>query len=245
MRRRALHVLPWTGAESYTDDRDRGRAISDAATAFLLGFSLLAGLKGAEDTGEPQFVDVSLLGTTLLAQCLEAFMTMNMPEMHLTRSKTGLGAPWFGPPYGFYKTSDGWISITMTPRAHTVELFGLSEDLLQLDEDEWYERRDEVNSQISEVVATRSTEDWLEFFKQEDVWASPLLDLETAVRHPQVTANDFVESLPLGHGRGEADVIGLVSKIGKAKTASRLPPPLLGEHNEIVRQALEGSEVGV
>lgn len=215
-----------------------GTAISDAASAFLFGFALIAALKGAEDSGEAQEVDISLLGTTLLAQSVEAFMYMNMPEMEMSRSETGLGAPWFGPPYGFYETKDGCVSIAMTPREQTVELFGLSEELLGLGEDEWYERRDEVNAQIAAVVAQRTTQEWLDFFAEEDVWASPLLDLVSAVDHPQVTANNFVEDIPLGHGRGEARAIGLVSKIGKATSAKRLPPPLLGEHNEIVRKAL-------
>lgn len=215
-----------------------GTAISDAASAFLFAFSLIAALRGAEQTGEAQEVDISLLGATLLVQCLEAFMYMNMPEMELTRSATGLGAPWFGPPYGFYETSDGCVSVAMTPRKQTIELFGLSEDLLDLDDDEWYERRDEINAQIAEVISQRTTKEWLDRFAEEDVWASELLDLSAAVDHPQVQANHFVEDIPLGHGRGEARAIGLVNKIGRAQSARRLPPPLLGEHNEIVAKAL-------
>jgi crotonobetainyl-CoA:carnitine CoA-transferase CaiB-like acyl-CoA transferase len=219
-----------------------GAAVSDAAAGFLFGFSLMAAVHGARATGTAQFVDVSLLGASLSVQCLEAFMYMNMPEMELVRSETGIAAPWFGPPYGFYETSDGWICVSMTPRPRAVELFNLDPELEHLDDDQWYERRDEINKNIAAVLVNRSTDEWLSEFAEGDVWASPLLELDDAVDHPQVEANDFIETISLGPGRGEARAVGLVTQVGSATTAERLPPPLLGEHNEIVAQALGGAD---
>jgi crotonobetainyl-CoA:carnitine CoA-transferase CaiB-like acyl-CoA transferase len=213
-------------------------AICDAAGAFLLAFSITAAIQGARRTGEPQRVDVSLLGTALLIQCLEAFMTMNMQEMTLSRSHTGLAAPWLEAPYGFYRTADGWISVSMTPRDRLVDLFGLPPELLDLDHDDWYSRRDEVNAQLARVLSGRTTEDWLALFAEHDIWAAPLLSLAEVLSHPQVEANGFVETIPLGAGRGDAQAVGLVTQVSSVRTARRLPPPRLGEHNEIIRRAI-------
>jgi crotonobetainyl-CoA:carnitine CoA-transferase CaiB-like acyl-CoA transferase len=214
-------------------------AVCDAAGAFLLAFSIVSAVHGARRTGQAQRVDVSLLGTALLIQCMEAFMGMNMQEMVLSRSRSGIAAPWLEAPYGFYGTADGWISVSMTPRARLVELFGLPTDLVDLDHDAWYERRDEVNAKLGEMLAERTTAEWLEFFAEHDVWAAPLLSLAEALRHPQVRANRFVETISLGNGRGEANAVGLVTRFVGLPSANRLPPPRLGEHDALIREALQ------
>jgi crotonobetainyl-CoA:carnitine CoA-transferase CaiB-like acyl-CoA transferase len=213
-------------------------AVCDAAAGFLLAFSLTAAVHGARRNGEAQRVEVSLLGAALLIQCLEAFMAMNMEEMTLSRSESGLAAPWLEAPYGFYSTSDGWISVSMTPRSRLVEVFGLPADLVDLDHDVWYERRDEVNAQLAAVLESRTTADWLQTCAENDIWAAPLLSLGEALQHPQVKANRFVETISLGHGRGSAEAVGLVTQLSTVTSADRLPPPLLGEHNELIRNAL-------
>jgi crotonobetainyl-CoA:carnitine CoA-transferase CaiB-like acyl-CoA transferase len=213
-------------------------AVCDSAGAFLLAFSIIAAVHGARRTGTPQRVDVSLLGTALLLQCLEAFMALNMEEMQLTRSQSGLAAPWLGPPYGIYRTADDWISVSMTPRHRLIEVFGLPEKLLDLDEDNWYEQRDEVNVQLTALLATRTTAEWLETFAEEDIWAAPSLSLREALDHPQTRANGFVESISLGDGRGMAEAVGLVTQMSSVSSANRLPPPLLGEHNELIHTAI-------
>jgi crotonobetainyl-CoA:carnitine CoA-transferase CaiB-like acyl-CoA transferase len=213
-------------------------AVCDAAGGFLLAFSLMAAVHEARQTGVSRRVDVSLLGAALLVQCLEAFMTMNMSEMVLTRSNSGLAAPWLEAPYGFYETSDGWVAVSMMPRAKFVELFSLDPGLVDLDHDEWYDARDGVNDQLKAVIAQRTTSEWLTLFAEHDVWAAPLLTLAEAVRHPQVTANGYVESLHLGPDRGAADAVGLVTQMTGLTSAGRLPPPLLGEHNAVIREAL-------
>jgi crotonobetainyl-CoA:carnitine CoA-transferase CaiB-like acyl-CoA transferase len=213
-------------------------AVCDAAAGFLLAFSIVSAVLDARLTGTGRTVDVSLLGSALLLQAPEAFLALNT-EMEWRRSLANIGAPWFGAPYGLYQTADGWVAIAMTPRQRLVELFGLPAELLELDEEAWYQRRDEVNAKFAAVLLERTTDAWLEFFAEHDVWASPLLSLEEAVRQPQVAANRFVERIPLGGDRGGAEAVGLVTSLSGLSGAARLPPPRLGEHNDVIRRAVE------
>lgn len=215
-------------------------AVCDAAGSFLLAFSITAAIHAARQTGQPQQVDVSLLGAALMVQCLEGFMAMNMKDMVLTRSETGLAAPWLEAPYGMYETSDGWISVSMTPRQRLIDLFDLPEELLALDHDQWYDRRDDVNSQLAAALTQRTSSEWLATFAEHDIWAAPVLSLEEVLEHPQVEANRFVETISLGNGRGTAKAVGIVTQVNGASSADRLPPPLLGEHNDVIRDALDG-----
>jgi crotonobetainyl-CoA:carnitine CoA-transferase CaiB-like acyl-CoA transferase len=212
-------------------------AICDASTGFLLAFSIVAAALDARLTGTARSIEVSLLAGALLLQAPEAFLALNT-DMEWKRSVANIGAPWFGAPYGLYRTADGWLAIAMTPRHKLVELFGLSGALLELDEDAWYERRDDVNADLAEVLLGRTSDDWLAYFAEHDVWAAPLLSLAEAVRHPQVEANGFVETIPLGEGRASAEAVGLVTQMSGLAQAARLPPPQLGEHNDVIRDAL-------
>jgi crotonobetainyl-CoA:carnitine CoA-transferase CaiB-like acyl-CoA transferase len=250
-----LLVQAMSGLAANSGSRDgppvaAATAFCDAAGGFLLAFALISAVHEARLTGTGRRVDVSLLGTALLVQAIEAFMAMNMSDMILTRSTSGIAAPWLEAPYGFYATSDGWVAVSMMPREKFIKLFSLDPSLLLLNHDEWYEERDRVNDQLKDVIAQRTTREWLDTFAEHDAWAAPLLTLGEAVRHPQVKANGYVETFELGHDRGDADAIGLVTPMTDLTSARRLPPPLLGEHNEVILEALrmgdhESSAAGV
>jgi crotonobetainyl-CoA:carnitine CoA-transferase CaiB-like acyl-CoA transferase len=212
-------------------------AVCDGSAGFLLAFAILAAVLDARLTGTPRAVDVSLLGAALLLQSPEAFLALNT-DLEWRRSSVNAGAPWFGAPYGFYAATDGWIAIAMTPRDRLVDLFQLPRELVELDEEDWYQQRDEVNKLISSIVAERSTREWLELFEERDVWAAPLLSLSEALAHPQVRENGLVERVTLGTGRGDASAVGLATVMSDLEFADRLPPPRLGEHNEVIRDAV-------
>ena len=216
-------------------------AICDASAGFLLAFAVAAAVLDARLTETARAIDVSLFGSALLLQTPEAFLALNT-EMEWERSLANIGAPWFGAPYGLYRTADGWLAIAMTPRQRLVDLFGLPGELLDLDEDSWYEQRDEVNAQLASVMLKQTNDEWLALFAEHDIWGAPLLSLAEALHHPQVEANQFLETISLGDGRESATAVGLVTQMTGVSKVGRLPPPRLGEHNNLIRDALEMSE---
>ncbi len=211
--------------------------VCDAATGFVLAFSVCAALLDARATGRGRNVDVSLLGTALLMQCQEAFVEMNT-DLRFERSSSGIATPWAEAPYGVYPTADGSIAIAMTPRRQLVEVFGAPATWLALSDDEYFDQREEINAWLTERIRHQSTDTWTERLADADVWAAPVLTLEEALSHPQVTANRYVEPISMPDGT-TAQAVGLAASMSGMDGADRLAPPRVGEHTDEIRGALQ------
>jgi crotonobetainyl-CoA:carnitine CoA-transferase CaiB-like acyl-CoA transferase len=208
--------------------------IVDASSGLLLGLLVVAGIMGARAQGFGRKIDVSLFGTALLLQSQEALLRLNT-DLSWDRSDEGLATGWMSAPYGVYQSADRWIAIAMAPQERIAAVFELPEELSGLDDSAWFEKREQANRVISELVKRRSADEWLAILSSAGLWASPVLTLSEALAHPQTTFNGYVTSIPV-------DVAGSVRGIGApwsdsaGKFAVRLPPPLLGEHNDAIKR---------
>ena len=209
--------------------------VLDASTAFLLSFSIVSAALDARESGRPRKVEASLLATSLMIQCQEALVAMNM-DLTWQRSTSGIAAPWTDAPYGVYRTSDGHLAMSMTPRLKLKDVFDLPEDLVACTDDEWFERRDSVNAILSEKLAERTTDEWLTELTEAGMWVAPAQTVGEMVVHPQVEANGYSTEISAGNG-GRFRAVGLPFGMSDMDGVDRLPVPRIGEHNEIVRSA--------
>jgi crotonobetainyl-CoA:carnitine CoA-transferase CaiB-like acyl-CoA transferase len=90
---------------------------------------------------------------------------------------------------------------------------------------------DEIIGDIREVLATRTSEDWLERFVANGVPCAPIADLDTALANPQVQANGIVQRSEHPHG-GPMQQAGPPTTLPATPQAISRPAPLLGEHTE-------------
>jgi crotonobetainyl-CoA:carnitine CoA-transferase CaiB-like acyl-CoA transferase len=215
--------------------------ILDASTAFLLAFSIVSSVLDARENGTPHRVEASLLGTALMIQCQEALVSMNT-DLTWQRSSAGIAAPWTDAPYGIYRTSDGFIAMSMTPRARLATIFDLPSALVDGTDDQWFERRDEVNAILVAKLKNRTTEDWLSMLTNEGMWVAPVQSVSEMVRHPQVEANGYVEEIEVPGGQ-RVRAVGLPFGLSGIDCANRLPVPTIGQHDEIVRRELARTAV--
>jgi len=214
--------------------------ILDASTAFLLAFSIVSSVMDARKNGTPHRVQASLLGTSLMIQCQEALVSMNT-DLKWERSSSGIAAPWTDAPYGVYETSDGYLAMSMTPRARLGKIFGLSSELLSGTDDDWFLRRDEVNAVLVDKLKARSTEEWVQELTEKGMWVAPANSVSEIVEHPQVHANSFVENIDTPGGN-HVRAVGLPFSISGLTQANRLPVPTVGQHDAIVREAIAREE---
>jgi crotonobetainyl-CoA:carnitine CoA-transferase CaiB-like acyl-CoA transferase len=210
--------------------------VLDASTAFVLGLSTVSAVLDARESGTPRKVEVSLLGTSLMIQCQEALVAMNT-ELVWERSSTGIAAPWTDSPYGISATSDSFVAISMTPRPALVEHLALPEHYAALDDDDFFRRREEIDALIRDRVAQQTSAAWLEKLGAAGIWCAPVRALPDVVRDPQVAANGYVQTIHDSHG-DEVEVIGLPFRMSGVDGVDRLPPPAVGQHDEIVRKAV-------
>jgi len=210
--------------------------VCDASAGFLLAFNVCAALVDARATGQGRKVDVSLLGAALQMQCQEAFVAMNT-DLRFERSETNLAAPWTDAPYGIYPTADGWLAIAMTPRDRLVSVFGAPAEWVELSDDEFFLQRDEINAWLEQHTRSETTATWAERLAEADIWAAPVLSLEEVLAHEQVEANGFVESIPMPDG-STAPAVAMPATVSGMGGAARLAPPRVGEHTDLVRDAL-------
>jgi len=210
--------------------------VVDAASGFLLAFNVVAAVLSARETGASRQVEASLLGTALLMQCQQAMVAMNTP-LRYERSEAGVGAPWTEAPYGIYATSDGYLALSMVSREKLAQLLRLPDELLGLDDSAWFAMRDDVARFVADQLRERTTDQWLELSSSRDIWAAPALTLAEILEHPQVEANDLVERMPIRDG-STVRAIGMACAVSGIPSASRLPPPGVGEHNDVIWKAL-------
>lgn len=211
--------------------------VVDASSGFLLAFHVVAGILGARRTGAGQQVEASLLGTALLMQCQQAFVTLNT-DLRYHRSDNGIVAPWTNAPYGVFPTSDSYLTLSMVTPARLSEVLDIPADLADLASSEAFAARDDIVACISPQLRTRTTGAWLAVMLEHDIWAAPLLTLEEALAHPQVTANGYVEQVSAPDG-STVHAVGLGCTVSSIPRVNRLPPPRLGEHTDLVWQAVE------
>ena len=94
-----------------------------------------------------------------------------------------------------------------------------------------HENRQKVTAAIEEVLKTRTTEEWITRLKPTGIVVSQLLTLDRALSGEQVAARGLIRDIAVEGG--VVRTVGNAIKWGDA--APSMPPPRLGEHNNMFR----------
>ena len=213
-----------------------GMGVADLVTGLNIVYAVLAGVIARGRTGRGQRLETDLLSSLIAFQAQEvgAYLASGrLPQ----RSDGGVSSPSTGAPYGLHRTTDGFLAIAMTPLKKLGDLIGLeglesSEGLNDLSD------RDATQRRIAAVIATRSTQEWLDLLLAADVWCAPVQDYAAMAADPQVVHNGTLVSFdhPLA---GTITVPGPSVRFDDTPAAVRRRPPLLGEHgDEILRDVV-------
>jgi alpha-methylacyl-CoA racemase len=143
-------------------------------------------------------------------------------------------APW----YRAYATADGRF---VTVAALEAKFYSLLLERLGLDEADWpqwdRERWTAMSAQLERLFAQRSFEEWRADLEGSDACFAPVLRVDEAARHPQLTARrthvapgGIVQPAP-------------VPRFHRTPGAIQGPPPLPGEHTDEVLAELSSRDV--
>lgn len=210
-----------------------GIAISDTAAGTLLAQGILAALLARERSGRGQWVHTSLLEAMI---SFMDFQAVRWLVDHEVPGQAGNDHPTIFP-MGTYRTGDGWMNMAA---ALDWDRFVVSIDAPELAADPrfaTYEarvaHREELRVALEQVLASRSTAEWVERINAAGLPCGPVLAMDEVFRDPQVRHLRMTRSV-VHPTAGPIEL--LRSPIGFSETQAEMhaPPPIPGEHTRSV-----------
>ena len=212
-----------------------GTAIVDQHAATLGALGVVAALLRRERTGLGCKVDSNLLSAGLDLQIEPVNYHLNGAKLY-DRSESGISSRFHQAPYGVFKTSDGWLTLSLADGATLAKAFD-DPKFNEWTKDDQFDRREAVNSLVASHMVGRSIAKWEEVFAAHGVWCARVNGYDEVLDDPQVAANQSIvefDDPAAGHVRALAHPIRYDGRV----PGVRRIPPSLGEHTGEVLQEL-------
>ncbi|MDL2294165.1 CoA transferase [Ruminococcaceae bacterium OttesenSCG-928-D13] len=213
-----------------------GTFVADMYSSMLLASSICAALVNKERGGKAQKIEVNLLNSAIHLQSQELTYFLNTGRKP-TRPKNYSSQAHSWAPYGIYPVKDGYICLS-TVAVERVKEFG---ELLGIeglekmmpDEDVMFRDREKLFEVISAKTRLENRDDIIKKLRDNGFWCGPVYDYEEVEKDPQVAHNQIIRTIehPVA---GKVRVVGPPVYMSETPPDIRLPPPLLGQHNEEV-----------
>jgi crotonobetainyl-CoA:carnitine CoA-transferase CaiB-like acyl-CoA transferase len=207
-----------------------GSGFADQIGAMNMVYAILSALYWRERSGEGQEIKVDLMSGLLQHQNQEMVWVMNFNE-NFERPKSSIGHAGMDAPFGIYPTSDGWVTIAMSPYKKLVGVLGKPELLAYDDPKTLFDQRHEIWDKIAAETKKWTTKDLLEAMLAVDIWRGEVKRHLDVIDDPQVKHMGAVTSYE--HARaGKVKVIGPAVRLSATPPAIERPAPMVGEHTE-------------
>ena len=213
--------------------------VADKTTAITGVYSILAALFHRERTGVGQEIEVPMFETMVSFVMAEHIwgevFEPKMGEAGYTRLMSHHRKP--------YKTKDGYIAVLPYMNNHwqtfceKAEREDLIEDERFKDLSSRVKNIDDTYSETGKILATKTTQEWLDIFAETKVPVIVVNSLEDLFHDPHLEAVDFWQSYE-HPTEGQLKMPGFPSKFSKTPASIRKHAPKLGEHSkEILAEA--------
>ena len=235
-----LVVQAMSGLAAITGTRDTGpRAVGVSAVdhhgAALLAMGILAALFRRATTGKGCRVDVNLLSAAIDLQNESFTCFLNGPRPASVTPDKFSGGWYFSAPYGIFPTADGHLAISLTSLDTLAEALA-APHIGGFKGSEEYDRRDEINALIADVLMQRPTSAWTEILNRHKIWHAPVNDYAGVVQDPQVLHNQSFVTIPGATGTPITLVNHPVKYDGKAPEVRLVPQPVGAQTGEILAE---------
>ncbi len=221
-----------------------GFPVCDTVGGLNAAFAVMAALYHRERSGEGQYIDIALLDSIMpLMGWVAANLLIGKQQPVLMGNDNFTAAP-----SGTFRTMDGHINIAANKQEQweaVCDVMGCPElkaDPRFQERDTRKRNRKQLTPLLEAKLAGKSTAAWVDELNAKDVPSGEILDLEQALRQPQMIHREVLKSVPLD-GFGEVEVFGLTAQFEKTPGTVETPPPTLGEHNAEIYSGLGISEI--
>ena len=236
------------GVMSLTGDPDGmpqkvGVPVADLFAGLYGCIGILAALRHKEATGQGQQIDIGMLDTHVawLANQGMNYLATGQNPVRLGNQHPNIV------PYQVFPTQDGHIvlSIGNDPTfARFCKAFGI-EHLLA---DERFatnaarvSNRAFVTETLTPVMQARGTDEWVDKLEALKIGCGPIYKLDQVFANEHVQARGVVVNMPHAATPDGVKVIANPVRLSETPADYRIPPPVLGEHTDMVL----GSRLGL
>jgi len=235
-----LIVQAWGGLMSITgtpagEPVKVGVAIIDLVAGLMLGKAVAAALFAREKIGVGQRIDTSLLEA-------EVASLINVGSNYLVGGKVprrwGNAHPNIVP-YQNFQTADGYLVIGVASEViwkrfcEAVGQRDLINDPRFADNSKRVENRSELIAILSKTFLQRRNDAWFKLLTDAEVPCAPVQTIDQVFQAPQVLQRDML--IEVDHPTaGKVRMAGIPVKFSVTPASVRMPPPLLGEHNDAI-----------
>lgn len=238
-----LNYLSIAGITSYNGTREHGPKPINVQVADVAGGSyhavmaILAAVIHRQQTGEGQFIDISMTDAAFSMHALTAPGALNGGDQPALES-TQLNGGTF---YGCYETSDGrYLSVA------GLEPQFFAQFCQAIGHPDWAGKGLALNADIQEplkadiaaVIKTRTYDDWVALFAELDCCVEPVLSFAEACEHEQIKARELLVNVPVGEDGEESVQLASPFKFSVTPPQYQFSGARLGEHTDAV---LKGS----
>jgi formyl-CoA transferase len=211
-----------------------GVPICDLVCAMYIALSVTAALRERDQSGEGQYIDVSLLESGVSFAIWEAgkyFATGEVGHPHGSAHQTSA-------PYQAVRSSDGFVTLgavttkTWTAFCAALGLDALVEDERYADAFRRHAHRDELIAAIEAVTTTRTVADLVDTLDAAGVPCAPIADYAEVFTSEHLAFRDYFWDAP-------HPVMGAVRQLGSPMRFSRTPAarnwagPVLGDSTQV------------
>jgi formyl-CoA transferase/CoA:oxalate CoA-transferase len=220
-----------------------GFSVADLGAGMWATIGVLAALRAREQTGEGDWVDVSLLETVVAWQAYlaEAYLVAGA-----TARPLGSAHPTIAP-YQTFEASDGYFNLGVGNDALWLRLCDLLDE--EVPTDRWYRApefarnedrvpvREALAERLNAVFRNRSRQDWLGRFEAAGIPAGSVNSIAESYAHPQIQARGIVQQVE--HPTiGRMAVVKSPIAFTTGESAPLTAPPLLGADTAAVLREL-------
>jgi crotonobetainyl-CoA:carnitine CoA-transferase CaiB-like acyl-CoA transferase len=229
------------GAISVTGEPDGepvkcGLPVGDLGAGLFCTIAVLAAHAARLRTGVGQYVETSLYEAVLSMSVWESveYWARGVVPRPLGSSNR------MSAPYQAIRTQDGYLTIGVNNQRLWERLCGVLDRHDLFDDPRFrtnadrMDHRDELAALLTDIFATRPTEEWVSRLLAAGVPAGPILDYGDILGgDPHALARGMIQQVQHPTA-GTLQLLGSPMKLSRTPVSVHRPPPLLGEHTEEV-----------
>jgi CoA:oxalate CoA-transferase len=244
-------IQGFSGVMSVTGSADTGPLrvgypVADSISGLTAAFGIAAALVRRGRTGEGEFIDVSMLESTMVTM---GWVVSNYLTAGVVPARMG-NDNMTASPSGTFRTADGPLNIAANKQEQFITLCQLL-DREDLASDQRFANRETrkrnrvaLTAEIERSLAARSALEWEELLTRNGVPAGRVMSVPDILDHRQIKEREFIQSIP--------DVPGVDRPLSVVRGGFRLAsgdpraesaPPVLGADNAAVFGELGISEM--